>query len=292
MQVRESASLEYRLRRAALFSGPQNPASKASTCYHQPDTDNLVDNETGKEKGGEKSVKERDEAVDIIKLKIPEREQNISDPEVFRAGNILNISCSEDSREGDQRMTREDKQAHNKVERWLAEIRELAQKRECEDKSLNAPSPNGKGAEGEPVCEKLGEECAAKRVGQATSQAGAGHTSGPSAAAGKNDDWGNFEGAPEHTMPSAAPALPAAAAVECNLLPAATTLAATLPQTTPAVSQHSLRELAAMDYHRRRVHLFSPPHEPASKASTCPIQAHRRMYGLIFRPPSSTTAPA
>lgn len=85
MQVRESASIEYRLRRAALFSGRQNPAQKASTCYHQPDTDNLVDNETGKEPGNEvsKRVKEQskrvNEAVDIIKQKIPEREENISE---------------------------------------------------------------------------------------------------------------------------------------------------------------------------------------------------------------------
>jgi hypothetical protein len=87
--------------------------------------------------------------------------------------------------------------------------------------------------------------------------------------------------------------------VECNLLnfsdtpqpPDATTLVATLLETTPAVLQHSLRELAAIDYHRRRAHLFSPPHEPAPIASTCPIQAHRRMHGLIFRPPNATTTP-
>jgi hypothetical protein len=263
-------------------------------------------NETGKEcnEVSKEQSKRVNEAVDIIKQKIPEREENISEQEIFRAGNIPSENSTLSDKKmnvlEEQRMTREEKQAHDKVERWLAQIRELAQTRECEDKSLNAPSPKGKGAEGEPVCEKLGEEGAAKRVGQATSQAGAaGHTSGPSAAAGKNDDdWGDFEGAPEHTTPSAAPARPAAAAAECKLLffatpqpPAATTRVATLPETTPAVLQHSLRELAAIDYHRRRVHLFSPPHKPAPKASTCPIQAHRRMHGLIFRPPSATNTP-
>jgi len=85
---------------------------------------------------------------------------------------------------------------------------------------LNAPSSKGKGTEGEPVCEKLGEEGAAKRAGEAASQAGAaGHTSGPSTAGGKKDnEWVAFEGAPEHSTPSAAPAPPAAAAAECNLL--------------------------------------------------------------------------